>query len=593
MRTAIKDFALANRLYAGASVTFYTVSGGAKTATKATLYAASTGSATLGNPQVLGSDGKLRQAVYLEVPTIATITGLTVASHDTGIISPAPTFRINPTTFLLEFSYDGGSTYQASTTTLFKYRGTWATATAYAPTDVINYGGTLYCAVAAHTSAATLLADVAAAKVVPLALLSLSLAAGADPTGTDDSASAITTSLAQAAYVLMPPGTYKNTAGLTVASGKTLELTPGAAFSGIGTVTKAAGSSVISRTEGASADCWYYGRKFTGARTVGAGVLEGYTPYSYMFDVRSDDSDVGGSFAVGVGARYYFGGSATKGGRQALNASLWFTAATHASNLNRNYVGAQTDVHVQAGDGGTNTGAGALGAFFGSGAAMYMEAAATNLYGAVGQEINTFTQSGSTTARLTALSITGCNFARGASVDAAISVSAQAASAGYGPHAGWGYGLLFTDDNGAFPFTNTSTIIGGQFTTAQAVQDGINFSSFTFTGQILKGAYLAINESSMSLGDSGGNASIIVAGASTNGNLVLSPKGTGVVSTGTNGWAVSGTKVVGARDTGWSAMTGSTNKATVYDTATVTLAQLAGRVMALQAALTTHGLIGA
>jgi hypothetical protein len=54
-----------------------------------------------------------------------------------------------------------------------------------------------------------------------------------------------------------------------------------------------------------------------------------------------------------------------------------------------------------------------------------------------------------------------------------------------------------------------------------------------------------------------------------------------------------GTKVVGARDTGWTAMTGTTNKATSYDTSTVTLAQLAGRVMAIQAALTTHGLIGA
>jgi hypothetical protein len=56
---------------------------------------------------------------------------------------------------------------------------------------------------------------------------------------------------------------------------------------------------------------------------------------------------------------------------------------------------------------------------------------------------------------------------------------------------------------------------------------------------------------------------------------------------------VSSLKVVGARDTGWTAMTGTTNKATSYDTATVTTAQLAGRVMALQAALTTHGLIGA
>lgn len=59
-----------------------------------------------------------------------------------------------------------------------------------------------------------------------------------------------------------------------------------------------------------------------------------------------------------------------------------------------------------------------------------------------------------------------------------------------------------------------------------------------------------------------------------------------------SGYSFTGTQVVGARDTGWTAMTGSTNKATSYATSTVTLAQLAGRVMALQAALTTHGLLG-
>lgn len=53
-----------------------------------------------------------------------------------------------------------------------------------------------------------------------------------------------------------------------------------------------------------------------------------------------------------------------------------------------------------------------------------------------------------------------------------------------------------------------------------------------------------------------------------------------------------GVQVVGARDTGWTAMTGTPDEATVYDTASVTLPQLAGRVAALQAALTTHGLIG-
>lgn len=56
---------------------------------------------------------------------------------------------------------------------------------------------------------------------------------------------------------------------------------------------------------------------------------------------------------------------------------------------------------------------------------------------------------------------------------------------------------------------------------------------------------------------------------------------------------VNSTQVVGPRDTGWTAMTGSSDKATAYATSTVTLAQLAGRVMAIQAALTTHGLLGA
>lgn len=56
---------------------------------------------------------------------------------------------------------------------------------------------------------------------------------------------------------------------------------------------------------------------------------------------------------------------------------------------------------------------------------------------------------------------------------------------------------------------------------------------------------------------------------------------------------INGTQVVEARDTGWSAMTGSSDKSTAFATGSVTLAQLAGRVMALQAALTAHGLIGA
>ncbi|WP_430251258.1 hypothetical protein [Neorhizobium sp. DAR64860/K0K1] len=54
-----------------------------------------------------------------------------------------------------------------------------------------------------------------------------------------------------------------------------------------------------------------------------------------------------------------------------------------------------------------------------------------------------------------------------------------------------------------------------------------------------------------------------------------------------------GIKVLGARETGYAAMTGTGNKATVYDVASVTLPQLAARVASLQASITTHGMIGA
>jgi hypothetical protein len=52
-------------------------------------------------------------------------------------------------------------------------------------------------------------------------------------------------------------------------------------------------------------------------------------------------------------------------------------------------------------------------------------------------------------------------------------------------------------------------------------------------------------------------------------------------------------QVVGARDTGWSAMTGTSDKASVFDTSSVTLSQLASRVLSMQVALTNHGLLGA
>lgn len=88
-RSLFSYFQTVNPIYIGASVSFYTVDGaGAKTSTLATLYAAETGSTTLSNPQTLDSEGKLKQAVYVDDAVIATVSTLSAGDHDTGIQRP-------------------------------------------------------------------------------------------------------------------------------------------------------------------------------------------------------------------------------------------------------------------------------------------------------------------------------------------------------------------------------------------------------------------------------------------------------------------------------------------------------------------------
>ena len=85
-RMSIKEFSFANPLYRGATVTAYTVSGGAKTVNLATLYSGASGVTQLANPQKLDGYGKWKQPVYVETAVILTISGLSIPSHDTGII---------------------------------------------------------------------------------------------------------------------------------------------------------------------------------------------------------------------------------------------------------------------------------------------------------------------------------------------------------------------------------------------------------------------------------------------------------------------------------------------------------------------------
>ena len=92
-RVPLREFALANPLYAGAVVTVYGVTaGGLKdTSNLVTLYQAPTGTDTLVNAQKLDSRGMWPQVPYVDEAVIMDISGPHVASHATGVIEPTTT----------------------------------------------------------------------------------------------------------------------------------------------------------------------------------------------------------------------------------------------------------------------------------------------------------------------------------------------------------------------------------------------------------------------------------------------------------------------------------------------------------------------
>jgi hypothetical protein len=141
LRTKIADFELANSLYVGAKVSFFTVDGnGQSTGQLATLYAAPTGPVTALNPQTLDSEGKLAAPVYIEDPVIAEVIGANVESHTTGVISPLR-----------------GT-----------WRGDWVTGTVYRANDFVRDPtlDDIYVATRDYTARATIGADIAASDLL-------------------------------------------------------------------------------------------------------------------------------------------------------------------------------------------------------------------------------------------------------------------------------------------------------------------------------------------------------------------------------------------------------------------------------------------
>jgi|GEM_PF-2546296 hypothetical protein len=193
-------FDTANPLYAGATVTIYTVNGsGQATTTLATIYDATTGTGTLANPQTLNSEGRFAAPIYLAEPVIMAVSG-TVAAHSTGIQAPS-----------------------------FRNRGTWATATIYAEGDIVrdgaagaNTNNTYICEVR-HTSG-TWSTDLTAVRWSLFADLSTQTAAAAASasaaaTSASDAADSAAIAVAAAGSITFPIPVSNGGTGATDAAG--------------------------------------------------------------------------------------------------------------------------------------------------------------------------------------------------------------------------------------------------------------------------------------------------------------------------------------------------------------------------------------
>ena len=134
--------------------------------------------------------------------------------------------------------------------------------------------------------------------------------------------------------------------------------------------------------------------------------------------------------------------------------------------------------------------------------------------------------------------------------------------------------------------------VGGSHTEADLVSEGISPIGMRFNGTYSSGLAVRIPANTGYGMESTGAIKMNYSSSLGTVQILNGPVLKTSFDTTTGALLVTGTKVVGSRDTGWAAMTGTGNKGTVYDVSSVTLPQLAARVAQLQATLTTHGLIG-
>lgn len=210
--------------------------------------------------------------------------------------------------------------------------------------------------------------------------------------------------------------------------------------------------------------------------------------------ITSDTGDAtagGGTKSNGLLVKHVYGGTGTKGGRQAIYGYLQQNAITEATNTDRNYVAGVFQTVTEVGDGGTS--GAELGAYFGGNSYVRLASGATFVLNATSHEFNTNNKTGSSVKYKSGIQIHGIDEIQGSTYDAMLAMSNLSAAT-----VGWKTGILIGPMAGAAPIdSSTGKILA---TTGSATVDyGIDISSYTCTTAAFKSESTEIKATQLNL----------------------------------------------------------------------------------------------
>jgi hypothetical protein len=214
---------------------------------------------------------------------------------------------------------------------------------------------------------------------------------------------------------------------------------------------------------------------------INAGGTTSDNPHNlHSFVINSDNitDTAGPGFVNGVYIQHNFGGTALKGGRQALSVLGQLTAPTSSSNPNRNYAAAMLSM-VASSDNGTAQSP--QGAFFAMNPSAIALAGTSNILELTGGELNISARSGSSVWYKAGFSIASYpdDAVQGSAFDAALMISGQS-----GSPVGWRNGVQFSASNGSQPMNTNGTLISTNG--ASSVTNGIDISSYSYSGAAIR-----------------------------------------------------------------------------------------------------------